>query len=128
MSPTPNSISTPSIESLLDQWIAAFNSRDLNAHMALYEKDALLFGSVDALQIGRERIRAYFAGRGPDVRVVAYPMPRVAMITPDVASTAGHVDFADGDTPMPYRMTWLLVRSGGDWRIAQHHGSPRTGR
>jgi len=127
MSETQSVAITPSIESLLEQWIAAFNSRDLDAHMALYEKDAVLFGSVDELQIGRDRIRTYFSGRGPGVRVVAYPMPRVAMVTPDVASTAGHVEFVDGDTPMPYRMTWLLVRSGGNWRIAQHHGSPRTG-
>ena len=41
---------TPSIDSLLEQWIAAFNSRDLDAHMALYEPDAVLFGSVDELR------------------------------------------------------------------------------
>ncbi|MCX5516289.1 hypothetical protein C3941_17255 [Kaistia algarum] len=118
---------TPTIESLLETWIGAFNSRDLDRHMALYLEDAVLFGSVDELQIGRARIRAYFSGRPPGVRVAAYPMPRVAMVTPDVASTAGHVEFADGDAPMPYRMTWLLVRKAGNWRIAQHHGSPRTG-
>ena len=119
---------TPSIESLLEQWIAAFNSRDLDAHMALYEPDAVLFGSVDELQIGRERIRAYFSRRPPTVMVASYPMPRVAMITPEVASTAGWVEFVDGDAPMPYRMTWVLLQRGGNWRIAQHHGSPRVGR
>lgn len=118
---------TPSIESFLEQWIAAFNSRDLDAHMALYEPNAVLFGSVDELKIGREAIRTYFSGRGPEVKVVSYPMPRVAMVTPDVASTAGWVEFVDAGGPMPYRMTWLLVRRDGNWRILQHHGSPRTG-
>ena len=118
---------TPTIDGFLEQWVAAFNSRDLDAHMALYEPDAVLFGSVDQLQIGREAIRAYFSGRGPEVMVVDYPMPRVAMVTPDVASTAGRVEFVDANGPMPYRMTWLLVRRDGNWRIAQHHGSPRTG-
>ena len=115
------------IESLHARWIEAFNSRDLGAHMALYAEDATLFGSVDELQIGRERIRAYFSRRPPGVRVVSYPLPLVREIGPDVVVTAGHVDFADGDDAMPYRMTWLLVRQNGEWRIAQHHGSPRTG-
>ena len=47
---------TPTIEGLLSQWIDAFNSHDLDRHMALYTEDATLFGSVDALQIGREGV------------------------------------------------------------------------
>jgi ketosteroid isomerase-like protein len=54
-------------------------------------------------------------------------MPRVALLSDTVAATAGPVEFANGDAPMPYRMTWVLVKEGDDWRIAQHHGSPRTG-
>jgi uncharacterized protein (TIGR02246 family) len=119
---------TPTIETLLAQWIAAFNAHDLDAHMALYNVDATLFGSVDELKIGRAAIRTYFGGRGPGVHVESYPMPRVMMLSPDVAVTMGHVDFADGATPMPYRVTWVLVRKDGNWRIAQHHGSPRVGR
>ena len=118
---------TPTVESLLEQWIEAFNSRDLDRHMALYIESATLFGSVDELQVGRDRIREYFAKRGPGVRVMAYPMPRVAELGPGIAVTAGHVEFADGDQPVPYRMTWVLVRRDGNWRIAQHHGSPRHG-
>jgi uncharacterized protein (TIGR02246 family) len=118
---------TPTVEALLAAWIEAFNSHDLDRHMALYSEDATLFGAVDELKVGRAAIREYFAGRGPGVRVKAYPMPHVRMIGPDVALTAGHVDFADGEAPMPYRMTWALVRQGGDWRITQHHGSPRRG-
>jgi uncharacterized protein (TIGR02246 family) len=116
---------TPTIEALLAQWIVAFNSHDLDAHMELYTEDATLFGSVDELQVGREAIRTYFSGRGPGVQVKSYPMPRVAMLGADMAVTAGHVEFADGNEPIPYRLTWVLVKRNGDWRIAQHHGSPR---
>ena len=118
---------TPTIEGLLAQWIDAFNSHDLDRHMALYTEDATLFGSVDALQIGREGVRAYFARLPQSVRVASYPMPHVRTIAENVAVTAGHVDFADGDEPSPYRMTWVLVRRDGNWRISQHHGSPRVG-
>ena len=118
---------TPTVESLLSQWIDAFNSHDLDRHMALYTDDATMFGSVDELKLGREAIRSYFGTRPPSVRVRSYPMPHVRTIAPDVVAMAGHVDFADGDEPMPYRMTWVLVRQNGNWRITQHHGSPRFG-
>lgn len=116
---------TPTVEDLLGQWIDAFNSHDLDRHMALYMEDATLFGSVDELKVGRAAIRDYFAGRGPGMRVKSYPMPQVRMLAAQIAVTAGHVDFADGDDPSPYRMTWVLVRQDGNWKISQHHGSPR---
>jgi uncharacterized protein (TIGR02246 family) len=118
---------TPTVESLLAQWVEAFNSHDLDRHMELYTEDAILFGSVDDLQDGRDTIRGYFGRRGPGVQVKSYPMPQVRKVTADVVITAGHVDFADGNEPSPYRMTWVLVRRDGNWRIAQHHGSRRIG-
>lgn len=118
---------TPSPEVLHARWIEAFNSHDLDAHMALYMDDAVLFGSVDELQDGKAAIRAYFAGRSPGMRVKRYPMPLVRTLGADAVITAGHVDFANGGTLFPYRMTWALVRRSGNWRIAQHHGSPRRG-
>ena len=120
-------IETPTVEILLQRWIEAFNSHDLDSHMALYTEDATLFGSVDELQVGRNAIRDYFGERASTVRVKAYPMPHVRELEADVAVTAGFVEFADGDTPSPYRMTWVLVRRNGNWRITQHHGSPRRG-
>ena len=119
---------TPTVEALLAEWIAAFNAHDLDRHMALYTENAILFGSVDELQKGRENIRGYFGRRPPGMRVKSYPMPEVREVTPDVVVTGGHVDFADGDKPSPYRMTWVLVHHDGNWRIAQHHGSPRFGK
>lgn len=116
---------TPTIEDLHAQWIAAFNAHDLDQHVALYIEDAMLFGAEPDLKIGRNGIRAYFGNRGPNVRVANYPFPQIVMIRDDIAATAAYVDFADGDEPMPYRVTWLLVKRNGDWKIAQHHGSPR---
>jgi uncharacterized protein (TIGR02246 family) len=92
---------TSTVESLLAEWVAAFNSHDLDRHMQLYLEDAMLFGAVDELQDGRSAIRSYFGGHGPGMRVKAYPMPEVRQVAPDVVVTAGHVDFADGDTPSP---------------------------
>jgi uncharacterized protein (TIGR02246 family) len=117
---------TPTIEALHATWIEVFNSRDLDRHAALYTEDAMMFGAIPDLVLGRAGIRGYFAGRGPGVHVRHYPLPHIVQLAPDFAATAAHVEFADGETPMPYRVTWMLVRRGGNWRIAQHHGSPRT--
>ena len=116
--------STPTIEILLKKWIEAFNEHDLDKHMELYTEDALLFGSVDVLQNGRNAVRGYFAAVGPSVQVKSYPMPVVKMISENVAVTAGFVDFADESGVTPFRMTWTLVRENGNWHISQHHGSP----
>lgn len=113
------------LEGFHKRWVEVFNSHDLDAHAALYTEDAMLFGSVPELISGRGAIRDYFAGRGPGVHVARYPFPHVVMISDIVAATAAHVDFADGELPMPYRVSWMLVKHHGEWQIAQHHGSPR---
>jgi ketosteroid isomerase-like protein len=79
--------------------------------MAFYNEDAMLFGAVGELQDGRGAIRAYFGKRGPVVRVKSYPRPKVRQIDADVAITACHGDFADGDKPDPYRMTWVTANT-----------------
>ena len=116
---------TPTIEALIAAWVEAFNARDLNAHVALYTHDATLFGSRPVLSIGREAIRAYFAALGPEVRAERFHEPQVIHPTPQTAAIAAFVDFVDGVVPSPYRMTWMAVQRDGEWRIAQHHGSPR---
>ena len=118
---------TPTIDSLIAEWIEAFNQHDLDRHMALYTADALLFGAVDALQDGRDAIRRYFGNRPPGTRVASYPPPVIHHISDGVAVTASHVVFGDGEQLMPYRLTWTLIRTDGNWMIAQHHGSPQRG-
>ena len=120
-------VQTPTIEVLVQEWREAFNAHDLDRHMAFYAQDATLFGAIGELQVGRDKIRAYFGARPKSVQCKAYPVPRIRQLGPNAAITAGYVEFADADTPMPYRMTWALEKRDGNWIIAQHHGSPRIG-
>lgn len=69
------------LEGFHKRWVEVFNSHDLDAHAALYTEDAMLFGAVPELMIGRAAIRGYFAGRGPKAHVAQYPFPRVVMIS-----------------------------------------------
>lgn len=116
---------TPTLDSLLGHWVAAFNSHDLDQHVSLYTEDAMLFGSTEELYRGHEGVRRYFGGLPANATVRSYPPPVVLHLGDGIALTAGYVDFADGEILLPYRMTWTLVRKDGDWRIVQHHGSPR---
>lgn len=118
-------IATPTIESVHAQWIAAYNAHDLDHHVALYTQDATLFGGRPDLMIGHVGIRSYFSQFGNTDRVSRFPLPHIVMIRDDVAAAAGYVDFIDGNESVPYRMTWLLTKQDGNWKIAQHHGSPR---
>lgn len=115
------------IESLIAQWVDAFNAHDLARHVQLYTEDATLFGSTDELHQGQDAIRGYFAALPAGARVAHYPPPVITLIGDAAATTAAHVDFANGDTLLPYRLTWTLVQRAGNWKIAQHHGSPRSG-
>lgn len=114
---------TPTIDSVRLQWIDAFNTHDLDRHVQLYTEDAMLFGSDAVLHRGHEGVRCYFGGAGASVR--SYPEPALVTFGEDVALTAGFVDFLEGGALLPYRLTWTLVRRGSNWKIAQHHGSPR---
>lgn len=118
---------TPTIETLCLQWADAFNARDLARHVRLYTADAMLFGSTDELYRGHSGVHDYFAGLPASVQISNVPAPAVTRLSDEVAVTAAHVDFTDGEKLLPYRLTWALVLRGGNWRIAQHHGSPRRG-
>jgi ketosteroid isomerase-like protein len=102
-----------------------FNSHDLARHVQLYTADALLFGSDDELYRGHAGVRSYFAKLSDNAGVRNYAAPVAVTLDPDLVVTAAYVDFFEGDTLMPYRLTWTLIRREGNWKIAQHHGSPR---
>lgn len=118
-------MATPTVESVHAQWIAAYNAHDLNAHVVLYTEDATLFGGRPDLMVGHAGIRSYFGQFSGNDHVKSFPMPHIVMIKDDIAAVSGYVDFVDDGQIIPYRMTWLLVKRNGDWKIAQHHGSPR---
>ena len=108
-----------------DLWSRAFAARDIDAIVSLYSEDALLFGSTPDLFLGREGVRAYFAGLRADVALDDFPRQDVHRSGPDTIIAAGYWRFFFGGEARPYRLTWTIVRSDGEWRIAAHHASPR---
>lgn len=116
---------TPTLENQHTQCVDAFNSHDLDTHVGLYTPDAILCGSQDEMYRGHDGVRRYFGGLPVLASVGNYAAPIVLQISEEFAVTAGYIDFADGDTLLPYRLAWTVVRLNGNGRIAQHHGAPR---
>ena len=115
---------TPTVEACSPEWIAAFNAHDLDRHMQLYTEDAILFGSVDELQNGRETIQGLFrraASWRP--REAHIRCPRCRQVAPDVRGHRGPCATSPTATrPSPYRMTWV---PGQTRRQLAHRPAPR---
>jgi uncharacterized protein (TIGR02246 family) len=106
------------------QWEQVYNSGDADKFVALYTKDATLFGSTAQLFSGSDGVRAYFGKLPPGIKAKMGDQQAIA-IGPDVVLSSGFADFTLKDgTVIPYRLTLALVKTDGRWLIAQHHGSP----
>jgi hypothetical protein len=53
---------------------------------------------------------------------------RAAPVGSDLINMAGTASFflTDGELPLSVKLTWVIVREDGDWKIVSHHVSSRT--
>jgi uncharacterized protein (TIGR02246 family) len=117
------------VSAIMAKWSAGFSRLDAAALASLYSERAFFFGSNPTLYRGREGVSAYFNGlprwRSPTVQFSDVNAARVA---PDVINMAGTAIFflGEDDPPLSVKITWVIVREGGDWNIASHHVSLKT--
>ena len=106
------------------QWEQVYNSGDVDKFVALYTKDALLFGSTAQLFTGSEGVRTYFTKLPAGIQAKMRDQHAIA-VGPNVLLSSGFADFTLKDgTVLPFRLTFAIVKVDGQWLIAQHHGSP----
>ena len=112
------------------KWCAGFAKLDADALSSLYSKNAFFFGSNPKLYRGRDGVADYFNGlprwRQPSVRFT------------DVRTAAGRRRcgqhgrdgrFPRGETAeLSVKITWVIVREDGDWKIVSHHVSSKARR
>lgn len=137
--PTTRLTPFTSADTLIEEWLAAFNAADLPTICALYAPDARLWGTTARNLIDRPAgVRAYFE------RVFGlHPRPRMVLIERhgrgfgDVAVQSGRYDLELGPRQvLAARFTLVLRREAtpGDtadaantnraaWRIVEHHSS-----
>jgi uncharacterized protein (TIGR02246 family) len=117
------------VSAIIAKWSAGFAALDAATLASLYAKNAFFFGSKSKLYRGRNGVAAYFNDlprwRTPRVQFSDVASEHVA---PDVINVAGIASFDLGEeaAPLSVKITWVIVREDGDWRIASHHVSSRT--
>lgn len=109
----------------LDAWARAHTSRDWDALVAMYTRDALFFGSTPALAVGHPGIRAYFVALAPhDDPSLTFDLIDSRHVTHDVIEVASVGTFRwIGNPGVPIRFTHTLVNRDGTWLAAGHHAS-----
>ena len=114
------------VENAHAQWAKAYAAKDVEALASLYSEKALFYGSNPVLKTGRQGVRDYFNGmpKSSDARSAEFSEIIETQLAPDVISIAGLATFRSGSNP-PHtrRLTQVLVREDGVWRIASHHAS-----
>lgn len=114
---------------VIARWSAGFSKLDADVLSALYSRSAFFFGSNPTLYRGRDGVKAYFSGL-PRWRAqrVQFSDVSTERVNPDLVNMAGIATFfLDGDAPsLAVKITWVIVREDGDWKIACHHVSSQT--
>lgn len=109
------------------KWTAAFNKMDPEAMASLYSKNAFFFGSNPNLYRGIDGVTAYFTGLPKwSSRRVEFTNVRAGQAADNLVNFAGTASFfVDGNTEplLAVKMTWVIVREDGDWKIVSHHAS-----
>lgn len=111
-------------------WAGLLTSDFPASTATLYAADAVFFGSKPRMYFGPEEIVQYFAAVAPGyVLEAVFADRQVTRVREDVIISAAFVTFRYSKGSVReavYRITWTLVKAGPDWKIAQHHASPRS--
>jgi uncharacterized protein (TIGR02246 family) len=117
------------VSGIVAKWSAAFRKLDAEALASLYSKNAFFFGSKPSLFRGRDGVAAYFNAlprwSSPAVQFADLVTAPVNADLINFAATASFMVSEDAP-PLSVKISWVIAREDGDWKIASHHVSSRT--
>jgi ketosteroid isomerase-like protein len=117
------------VSAIMARWSAGFTMLDAEALSSLYSRNAFFFGSNPTLYCGREGVAAYFSAlprwSAPSVQ---FSDVNAALVDPGLINMAGTASFflGEGEPPLSVKITWVIAREDGDWKIVSHHVSSKT--
>jgi uncharacterized protein (TIGR02246 family) len=116
------------VSGIIAKWSAGFERLDAAALASLYSRSAFFFGSNPALYRGRHGVAAYFNAlprwRSPTVQFTDVV---TELIGPDLINVAATASFVvdEGATTLSVKITWVIAREDGNWKIVSHHVSSK---
>jgi uncharacterized protein (TIGR02246 family) len=117
------------VSAIIEKWSASFNKLDAKALASLYSKNAFFFGSNPTLYHGHDGVAAYFSAlprwSSPTVQFTDFS---TAQVNPDLINFAGTASFFidEGAPPLSVKISWVIAREDGDWKIASRHVSSKA--
>ena len=117
------------VSSIIAKWCAGFATLDAATLSSLYAKNAFFFGSNPRLYRGRNGVADYFNGlprwRSPSA---VFSEVRAAQAGPDLINMAATISFdlAGERDDLVVKMSWVVMREDGDWKIVNHHASSQA--
>lgn len=117
------------VSAIIAKWCAGFAKLDAAALSLLYSKNAFFFGSNPKLYRGRDGVADYFNGlpRWRQPRTV-FSEVNAAQAGPDLINMGATItfDFVGERDDLVVKMSWVLIREDGDWKIVNHHASAKA--
>jgi len=111
-------------------WNSAAANWDIDALSAIYVDEAMLFGGLPNLSVGKVVIREYFASYVGILKSVKMRMvdQTIVQANQDTYVAQGFVDFVfdlvDGNTiNTTMRTTWVIVQRDNQAKLLAHHFS-----
>jgi uncharacterized protein (TIGR02246 family) len=117
------------VSGIIEKWSAAFNGLDARTLASLYSRNVFFFGSKSSLYRGNEGVAAYFNALprwgSPTVQ---FTDRTIAQVNPDLINFAATATFVveEGAAPLSVKITWVIAREDGDWKIVSHHVSSQA--
>ncbi len=112
---------------IIAKWSAAFARLDADALSWLYSKHALFYGSNPTLYRGRDGVKSYFKGLPRwDWQSVRFTDVSTDAAGADLVNMAGTANFVIEGSPLTVKITWVIIREGGEWKIVSHHVSSKA--
>ena len=117
------------VSAVIAKWCAGFATLDAAALSSLYARNAFFFGSNPKLYRGRDGIADYFNGlprwRKPSA---VFSDVNAAQAGPNLINMAATISFdLAGERPdLIVKMSWVIIREDGDWKIVNHHASSQA--
>jgi uncharacterized protein (TIGR02246 family) len=117
------------VSGIIDKWSAAFNRLDAERLASLYSKNAFFFGSKSSLYRGNDGVAAYFNALPRwSLPTVQFTDRATAQVNSDLINFAAIASFvvSENDPPLSVKISWVVAREDGDWKIVSHHVSSMT--